>query len=107
MEHKGLEAQLAVHLELQERAMKVAVQKFRDDGLVDDMQTKLHRPATENEISSQAVREMAVFQCCDCKEPYCAGRMDCAAVQEHDVTNSKCPECAWAAKKDANDHRCM
>merc|ERR1719401_363241 len=107
MKHTWLETQLTVHLELQERAMKVAVQKFRDDGLVNEMEAKLHRLATQSEISSQAVKEMAVFQCCDCQEPYCAGRMDCAAVQEHDVASSRCPDCAWVATKDANDHRCM
>jgi len=105
--HRQIQVQVAVHLELQERAVKAAVQKFRDDGLVEEMQQTFSTPVSDSEISLRAVKEMAVFQCCDCKEPYCAGRMDCAAVQNHEGEETRCPDCEWAAVKDSNDHRCM
>lgn len=102
-----LKPQIAMHLELQQQAQEVALKQFHRDGLVAELETRLGRKVDNAEILLHAVEEMAVFQCCDCKEAYCAGRMDCAAVQEHDGKPTRCPDCEWNATKDRNDHRCL
>jgi len=110
MHHEQLQAHLAVHHELRDRAAKVAVQKFIDDGFVDELKQELGPDVTDEEISARAVVDMAVFQCCDCRNPYCAGRMDCAtAVQldEEEALPTKCPDCEWKVLAKFNDHRCM
>lgn len=110
MGHEELQSQLAVHRDLKSRAEKVAVQKFHDDNLVEELAKKLGRDATEEEITARAVVEMAVLQCGDCQEPYCAGRIDCATAAQYDeaeVPVARCPDCEWSQLAVANDHRCM
>jgi hypothetical protein len=109
MVHPELETQLVVHQELKRNAAKEAIQKFRDDGLVKDLVQRFGRDATDDEIAEIAVAEMAVLECSSCQKPYCAGRMDCAAMFERDeeVTPAVCADCEWSRMAVANDHRCM
>lgn len=110
MVHHQIETQLTAHRELQHLAEAAAVQKFRDDGCIAELQGKLERPITDHEVSTRALADMAVFLCCDCQKPYCAGRMDCAAAaQEEDAEAepTRCPSCEWNNKACVNDHRCM
>jgi hypothetical protein len=109
LEHGALEEKLAPHRDLRDRAFDVALKKFQDDGFREQFE-ELDRPITEEEIIAEAVAVMVVFQCCDCKEPFCAGRMDCAEAAMLDETHAKpmqCPTCEWTSSARRNDHRCM
>jgi len=108
--HETLEGKLMPHWELKRLAERVAIQKFCDDGLREELEKDLGRPASEQDMNERAAAVMAVFQCRDCKEPFCAGRVDCAESAQLDDTSSnstRCPACEWTSSAHVNDHRCM
>merc|ERR1712107_414928 len=89
------------------RVEKIAVQKFSDDGLLEELQKESGRPAVEDEIVALAMAAMAVVQCYDCMEPFCAGKVDCAGSGHLEQAALRCPACEWTSAARLNDHRCM
>jgi len=106
---ESLVEQMTPHLELKRRADEVAVQKFCEDGLHEQLSQEMGRLATEEEVQVRAVAEMTVFQCCDCQEPYCAGKVDCAGAHQTEASleRTRCPGCEWVSSQQVADLRCM
>jgi len=107
--HPDLEGLLQEHNAFKRRAVDAAARKFREDGLARELSERLGRAASDEEVCAQAGETMAVFMCCDCDEPYCGGRADCAALAHEEAGEQarRCHECDWAAQATANDRRCM
>mmetsp|Transcript_134429 Transcript_134429/g.218763 ORF Transcript_134429/g.218763 Transcript_134429/m.218763 type:complete len:528 (-) Transcript_134429:114-1697(-) len=107
--HPELESLLVEHIHLKQRVVDIAVDRFKKDGLLNDLVQKLDREATWEEIRMHAEVEMAMFMCGDCNDPYCGGRADCAALMQEQAAEQprRCNECDWNAQAQANDRRCM
>lgn len=107
--HPSFEDSLAEHLELKAKVAGIAERKFRDDGLHHDLEHELGRPAIEEEVRRGAEESLAVFMCSDCGDPYCAGRVDCAALAQESAADRsrRCPMCDWAAQACEHDRRCF
>jgi len=109
--HETLDDKMVPHRKLQRECEKIAVDKFCDDGLLTEFQDQLGRLPAEEEIRVRATAVMAILQCSDCKEPFCAGKVDCAEAGQVEDVSSKatmCPSCEWTSTAaEANDHRCM
>jgi len=101
LEHEELAAELASHRALRQRVADAALEGFREDGLVQEMVQELERYPSEDEMRARAEDIMAVHLCGDCSEPYCAGRVECAAPGEatpRAAAARRCPKCEWAAQ---------
>lgn len=99
--HPHIEATVKEHGKLRECAISCAVKKFCEDNSVDP---------GDDDVEARAEAEMAVYMCDDCKEPYCAGRVDCAAAfAEAEVAEParRCQACEWNASASSNDRRCL
>mmetsp|Transcript_12123 Transcript_12123/g.22232 ORF Transcript_12123/g.22232 Transcript_12123/m.22232 type:complete len:568 (-) Transcript_12123:107-1810(-) len=111
--HPELESSLEEHVDLKQRVLDIAVDRFRRDGLLHDLAQKLDRGGlwdlSQEEIRMHAEVEMAMFMCGDCNDPYCGGRADCAALMQEQAAEQprRCNECDWNAQAQANDRRCM
>eukprot|EP00930_Biecheleria_cincta_P091545 TRINITY_DN81133_c0_g1_i1.p1 TRINITY_DN81133_c0_g1~~TRINITY_DN81133_c0_g1_i1.p1 ORF type:complete len:637 (-),score=113.94 TRINITY_DN81133_c0_g1_i1:27-1724(-) len=105
--HPLLSEMLSQHRKLQDRVVKISVDKFKEDGLAEDLSKELERDATEKEISEKAQETMAVYMCAECSQPYCGGRVDCAAQQDLKSEDLRCHSCEWATLARENDRRCF
>lgn len=105
--HPKLADTLSQHRKLQDQVKKISVNKFKEDGLDEDLSKELERDATEEEISKKAEDTMAVYMCADCTQPYCGGRVDCAAQQDLKSEDLRCHPCEWATLAQENDRRCL
>lgn len=104
--HPLLSETLSNHRKLQDRVNKISVDKFKEDGLDADLSKELERDATEKDISEKAQQTMAVYMCAVCTQPYCGGRVDCAAAQDLKAEDLRCHPCEWATLARENDRRC-
>jgi E3 ubiquitin-protein ligase MYCBP2 len=105
--HSDLKMFLVEHESLHQKVMGKALKQFCDDGFADALHSELGRPATAGELSVHAEKEMAMYMCLDCHEPYCGGRADCAAQQEIVEDLLCCQKCEWQKLASADDRRCM
>lgn len=98
--HELIQEALEKHRELRSRVIAAAVRKFQDDDSSNEI---------GEDVNARAEAEMAVYMCSDCSDPYCAGRVDCAAAAaEAEVSiQHRCHECEWAAVATTDDRRCM
>lgn len=107
LEHEAFEEKLAEHARFQQRVAQVAADAFREDGAIVESLPKLGREATEEEVVAHASEAMVVYMCSRCREPYCAGRQDCAAQQEMSPEELLCRACVWSLTSAAADRRCQ
>lgn len=105
--HEELELQLREHKQLRDRCVRVAERKFCDDGLDGALSKELGYKATADQVRERAEANMVIYLCVECSQPFCAGRADCAMIQETGDETKTCGECAWAALALATDRRCM
>lgn len=101
--HDLIQASVYKNLELRNRVVAIAVQKFREDS-PDEV-----AHMCDLQVERRAEAEMAVYMCDDCCEPYCAGRVDCAmaTADEEAMAQHRCHECEWAMMAKRGDRRCM
>ncbi len=77
--------------------------KCLEDGGLDGLRALLQEghARTARELCAEV---MACYLCGGCGEPFCGGRVDCAADLALDPVQLKCPPCAFKAQQDA--HKC-
>mmetsp|Transcript_74156 Transcript_74156/g.141195 ORF Transcript_74156/g.141195 Transcript_74156/m.141195 type:complete len:955 (+) Transcript_74156:168-3032(+) len=107
LEHEELGEKMEEHKKFHQRVVEIATAKFREDGLHEELEKELGHAPTDEEVNSRAEEKMAIFMCNDCKEPYCGGRVDCAALADVKAADLKCHECEWSGLAGENDRRCM
>lgn len=107
LEHESLVPLLVEHQELQQRVAGIALRKFIEDGLDEELNRELGRPAADEEMRARAEGMMAVYSCFDCEEPFCGGRVDCAQEQDLEQAQLRCHQCEWEALATVDDLRCM
>merc|ERR1719204_2883775 len=91
---------LQAHGELRNQVLEVATQQYITDGLYMKLCGTLGRRPQLEELDAQVEAKMAVYRCSDCRQPYCAGLVDCLATldQEGGAQRFQCRECEWYAQ---------
>ena len=102
---KQLEDELLVdsmkeHLKLKERVEKMCVEKCVEDEVVPELPAMLAAGDLKG-ASEVAMGKLTVLQCSSCNEPFCGGRVDCAADESLDITRIRCAPCAFEIQEQA------
>lgn len=91
--HDTLRRDMLPHFHLKKQVEKICLQQAEADGLVDDFNKKMAE--NEEETTAYCMSTFSCFLCVQCSEPFCGGRVDCAADDQLDVSALRCPSCSF------------